>query len=211
MVAPAVVALAPSVLELFAAAVEASRPEWKKNELDLRRRLTMQVQNAATEHHGYVVSWCQEVHSRSVASPLAAASPPIELRLRQVPRRFGVGGDELSELDLLLGSEHIALLGELGSGKTTTLRRLARAVVLEPPFSDQDYLKLAIVVVCREQRWDTDRLYDVLGRAVGVTGRLASELDNPEAAIRKVLDVGLLVLVDGLDEVPPRFPREPRA
>jgi hypothetical protein len=205
MVAPAALALAPSLLELLAKAVDTSRPEWKKNEQDLRRRLTTQVKQAAAEHHGYVVSWCQEVHSRVLASPIEAASPSIELRLRQVPRRLGFGGKELGELDLLLDREHVALLGDLGAGKTTTLRRLAREVALEPPFSDEDYWKLATVVVCRDQHWDDNHLYDVLGRAVGVTGRLAADLDNPEATIRKVLDVGRLILVDGLDEVPPRF------
>ena len=198
------VELAPAVLKLLSAALERSKPEWKKEQEGLRRRLQTEVERAAAEHHRYAASWCQEVHTGALASPIAVGSPSVELRFSQVPRRLGVGSRELGELELLVESGHAVLLGELGAGKTTTLRRLAKAVVLEPPFSDEDYWKLALVVVCREQSWDSGGLYDVLGRAIGVTGRLYKELDNPDSRIRELLDVGYLILIDGLDEVPPR-------
>jgi hypothetical protein len=196
--------LAPAALKLLSVALDHSKPEWKKEQESLRRRLQTEVQRAAADHHRYAVSWCQEVHSGPLASPIAVDSPSVELRFSEVPRRLGAGGRELSELDLLVESAHTVLLGELGAGKTTTLRRLAKAVVLEPSFSDEDYWKLALVVVCREESWDSDGLYDVLGRAIGVTGRLYKELDNPDSRIRELLDAGYLILIDGLDEVPPR-------
>jgi hypothetical protein len=51
-------------------------------------------------------------------------------------------------------------------------------------------------------------LYDVLGRVVGITGKLFAEVDNPASRIRHVLDAGCLILIDGLDEVPSRYRRD---
>ncbi len=113
-----------------------------------------------------------------------------------------MGGRECDELDVLFTNSHVAVLGDPGAGKTTTLRNLARHVALEPEVDENDPFKFVVLVVCRDEDWRTDDLYDVIGAKVGVTGKLAADLDNPESRIREVLNAGALVLIDGLDEVP---------
>lgn len=194
----------PSVLvTLLGEVIDRSQPEWKKTQQGLRQRLKEEVPRAVADHHTYVVQWCQEVHGTAFG-PLATDTPTVELTFQQVPRRLGVGSKELDELDVLFEPSHVAVLGDLGAGKTTTLRRLARAVALETPTRPDDEWQFVVVIVCREERWDSVGLYDVLGRVTGITGKLFNELDNPESRIRHVLDAGCLILIDGLDEVPPR-------
>jgi hypothetical protein len=188
---------------VLAKVIDMSQPEWKRTQQGLRHRLQEEVPRAVGEHHVGVVQWCQEVHTTTFG-PLLTDAPTVELAFGQVPRRLGLGGNELDELDVLVEPSHMVVLGDLGSGKTTTLRRLARAVALEPSTSPNDNWQFVVLVVCREESWDKVGLYDVVGRAVGITGRLYSELDNPQSRIRQVLEAGCLVLIDGLDEVPRR-------
>ncbi len=192
-----------ALVALLAQVIDRSPPEWKRAQQGLRQRLKEEVPRAVAEHHRTVVQWCQEVHAPAFG-PLMRDAPTVELTFRQVPRRLGVGGKELDELDVLTEPAHMAVLGDLGAGKTTTLRRLARTVALEPSARPDDDWKFVVVVVCREERWDNVGLYDVLGRAVGIMGRLHEDLDNPHSRIRDVLGAGCLLLIDGLDEVPPR-------
>ncbi len=192
-----------ALVPLLGRVIDRSPPEWKKTQQGLRHRLKEEVARAVAEHHGTVVQWCQEVHIPAFG-PLTPDAPTVELTFQQVTRRLGVGGKELDELDVLLEPSHMAVLGDLGAGKTTTLRRLARTVALESSARPDDDWKFVVVVVCRDQRWDKVGLYDVLGRAVGITGRLYEDLDNPDSRIRDVLDAGCLLLIDGLDEVAPR-------
>ncbi len=133
-------------------------------------------------------------------------APTIELSFKTIPRRVGVGGVELNEVDILTTEAHVAVLGDPGAGKTTTLRRLAGWVALEPPAGSGDDWQYVVLIVCRDEAWtpDKDGLYRLLGEKIGVTGKLFADLDNPESRIREALDVGAL-LIDGLDEVPARL------
>jgi hypothetical protein len=193
-----------SLLAALGPLIEAAQPEWKKEQKALRRRFEDEVRSGLADHHGYVTRWCQERHSVSLAT-VPVDAPTIDLLFQTVPRRLGIAGQELDELDLLVAPSNLAVLGDLGAGKTTSLRRLAGYVALEPQTRPEDDWKFVVVVVCRDERWDATDLYHVLGKAVGVTGKLFNDLDNPESRIRHVLDVGALIVIDGLDEVPPRL------
>lgn len=191
------------IVPLLREAVDRVQPEWRKKEAALRQRLTAETAKAVADHHNYVSQWCQEAHS-TLLPGVEPDAPTIELAFRSIPRRLGMGGKTLDELDLLVSERHVALLGDPGAGKTTTLRRLAKAVAHGPETSPQDDWRFVVVVVCRNENWETDKLYDVLGKKIGITGKLATDLDNPERWIREVLDVGALIVVDGLDEVAPK-------
>jgi len=191
------------LIPLVGPLIDRAQPQWKKTEQGLRHRLNEEVPRAIADHHVYVSRWCLEAHSISLGT-VAADAPTIDLTFQTIPRRVGVAGEELDELDLLVEPSHVAVLGDLGAGKTTTLRRLAGYVALEEQARPEDVWKFVVLIVCREERWDASGLYDVLGRTVGVTGNLFAELDNPESLIRDVLDLGALIVIDGRDEVPSR-------
>ena len=191
------------MLPFVKAIVERATPEWKKTKQALQKRLTNSVNGAISAHHVFVVNWChQDVH------PLVDGHEGIgtvELGFSSIPRKFGSHNKSksLNEIDVLLEDSHFAVLGDPGAGKTTTLRRLATMVSANGEFSDHDQFRFVVLVVCRSVQWSANRdLYDVLGDIIGVTEKLARDLDNPELAIRTLLNNGALVVIDGLDEVP---------
>jgi len=196
--------LSPALVTLLASVIDKSQPAWKREQKGLVERLHNEVPRAIADHHVFVAQWCQEIHARAFG-PRADEVPTAELTFNPVQRRLGVGGREIDELDVLLGDSNVAVLGDLGAGKTTTFRKLASYVALGPPVASEDDWEGVILVVCRNEHWDRTGLYDVLGRIVGITGKLREDIDNSESRIREVLDTGFLILIDGLDEVPPRY------
>ena len=196
----------PGVLAaLLKPLIDRAQPAWKKDQQAIRRRFNEEVSRAIGDHHVYVANWCQEAHAGLLVG-VPADGPTIELSFRTIPRRLGIGGADLEEIDVLTAASHVAVLGDPGAGKTTTLRRLANWVALEPAVANNDDFQYVVLVVCRDEQWSSDRdaLYQLLGKKIGVTGKLFTDLDNPESRIREVLDIGALVLIDGLDEVPAR-------
>ena len=76
----------------------------------------------------------------------------IALSIYPEPRKLlSVTSKKLkSEDDLLQEEFHIVLLGEPGSGKTTTVKRLARKILLEAPKSKKDLFQIPLVIRLRE-------------------------------------------------------------
>jgi hypothetical protein len=64
---------------------------------------------------------------------------------------------------------------------------LAGYVALDSKTGPKDDWTFVVVVVCRDEHWDATDLYHVIGKAVGVAGKLFTDLDDPESRIRHVL------------------------
>lgn len=105
-----------------------------KDRAALLSRIKSANESAQASHHINVVSWSQQVHELGHVSRV---NGPIPLSFGTIPRRLGIGaGESLDEDDLLLRDSHIAVLGDAGAGKTTTLRRIAGMIATTPSFSD---------------------------------------------------------------------------
>lgn len=183
--------------------IDRVQPQWKKNKRAQRDRFIEETTRTIADHHLAVVNWTGEVHDVGPGQfePDAAT---IELIFRSQRRRLGVGGRELTEIDLLLDERNFAVLGDPGAGKTTTLRRLARNVAVSAEVADNDAFRFVVLVVCREEQWDKRSLYEILGTKIGIDDKVAADLDNVAVSINELLGTGALVIVDGLDEVPNR-------
>jgi len=123
-------------------------------------------------------------------------------------------------MDLLEGQTNYQLLGDPGSGKTTTLKRLANILLSQEPTSNDDLCHYPVVVVCRDYNWNSGSvsLCSVLEEILGfpemkrVSKRNAGKEDSEPrkderlAQLTRVADFlsgqWVLVLIDGLDEVP---------
>jgi len=179
-------------------------------------------------HLREVMAWSQHVQFLGMNTPADTESSTIALAIDLEPRRFRASHSKhssISERDLLSRSTHTLLLGEPGSGKTTTLKRVARRVFTEAPHETADQFDLPLVVRLRELA-EGETLYARIATALAlpythheVVATLGgtklhsstSEVRSIETRIgdRRIEDVipecldhaPALLLLDGLDEV----------
>jgi len=127
-------------------------------------------------------------------------------------------GDLLHELDLINGPENYLILGGPGSGKTTTLKRLARHLLTREPSGPDEQVEFPLVLRLREMQ-PGETIFTLLANALGVPYRTKRiEMKGPggpvadyqlfvgrlrlETFLPDLLDtLQPLLLVDGLDEV----------
>lgn len=162
-------------------------------------------------HLRYVSSVTSRVQIFGMTMPDDTGSSTVPLDIRDLPRRFQSGtaaGAQLREVDLLTTAANFALLGDPGAGKTTTIKRLARQMLSEPPASEEDVWAFPVLVMCRERDWDRWSLEDQLADLLHIPGTVP---DSMESGVERrdltyaVLDEGPAILfVDGLDEMPGR-------
>jgi DNA polymerase III delta prime subunit len=187
----------------------------------MRARPQIDVEHALSQHLREVLNWSARLDPVDSADDGDLETDTVPLELSSEPRRFqGTSGlaPTLHEDDLLVGTRHYLLLGNPGSGKTTTLKRLARRLLTTPPQHQGDVYQFPVVLRLRElQRGES--IYTALASRLGlpyetvemratingvpVTRWETRILGSPiEAVIPASLsEVGAVVLLDGLDEI----------
>ncbi len=188
-----------------------------------------QLSEAIERHLTEVVNWATRLQFFGMAAPLHTEQSTIALDIYTQPRRFcSVDHPQTitNEEALLSNPDHILLLGDPGSGKTTTLKRIALSMLTKEPTSCADTLQFPMVIRLRELE-EGESLYhkiaDIFGllaepreftiRRSGVIGR--GKKAETEMRINKdslklnhlvpdcLNGVQPLLLLDGLDELSP--------
>lgn len=171
-----------------------------------RGRLGRQVAEAAT--------WARIIHVHGMPIPVDTGTATVPLDMATVQRRFRSAerpDDVYSEAELFSATGSFLLLGDPGSGKTTTLKRLTLAMFDEISSDAVADLALPIVLVCREIDWRSASLPELVAERCGVDlGRLRSDLQAPKSEriglTGELMDrAKCLLIVDGLDEVAPKY------
>ena len=138
-----------------------------------------------------------------------------------IPRKFRTINDEsrLNDENIFLNTQsHHIILGDPGSGKTTTLKRLVRKLLLETPISESDLYQYPIIIRLKEIPTDislckvianilclkfieVEEKYEMRGETHFL--RVPYIGDSPiDIVISKTLnETQALLLLDGLDEV----------
>jgi hypothetical protein len=188
------------------------------------------VSGAIQDHLIEVSNWASVVQFFGMGTPQPTEEATVALDIYAEPRRFqsaGGQGTMKHEKDLLLHPHHVLLLGEAGSGKTTTLKRITLTVLKEEPIDETDILQYPMVIRLRElyegqslfsriaelfglsiksqEIIENERGRDSRGKPIEVeTKRTEMRIGNEkvESVIPKFLnETNTLLLLDGLDEL----------
>jgi GTPase SAR1 family protein len=169
-------------------------------------------QTKISDHLAFVARITERVEFFGLARGKQTDQDTVDLFL-SLPRKF-VGSrfqKQMKELALLQSSANHVLLGAPGSGKTTTVKRLARHLLNEAPLSPRDGAQYPVLVRLRTISGEQG-LLEALGDIFGLTEQASwfrkekeprsRHLERQARMIGFVADrTGALLLFDGLDEV----------
>lgn len=216
-------ALATQSVKLFFGAVT-SNIEKKSKDKSIEEKMWANCERKMSSHLLFASNWGSHLKALGMYTAEELPEKTIDLRYDAIPRTYSniAGEDEhaiLSEKHLLNASRNIIILGEPGSGKTTTLQRIATQVLSGAVAEDFAY-QYPIVIPLRKLNLDLDNhspiinyISDEFGFSPYVTvsnvGK-SSFFEATSADGKKLLkdyvcaflnETQALVLIDGLDEV----------
>lgn len=150
------------------------------------------INAASAAHLKFVRRWASEVALFGMSEPLALSDAYVDIALAPWVGTSS-STSRFRATDLLSGSENYLILGAPGAGKTTLVKRLAVMAMDRP-----DGVRVFPVVVRLRTLGEGDKLLLALARAVGFSGE-----PTAQSVARALDDLSAIVLLDGLDEVPP--------
>ncbi|MDB5678438.1 hypothetical protein [Sphingomonas bacterium] len=105
-----------------------------------------------THHIKTIEVWSSRIQTLGMLVPLSTTDATIPLLMNSTPRTFTINNltPNLSEADILADSNNYIVLGDPGSGKTTTVKRLVRKVLYEAPSSQNDKVNFPVRIIARE-------------------------------------------------------------
>lgn len=185
---------------------------------DARRRYTNSVnQMVATVDDGAfeahlrdAAGWAEITHVHGMSKALMTEQTSISLDFDPVLREFRVGprSDAVFTEDAFLSSpDSFMILGDPGSGKTTTMKRLVLRSLEIIGADVKSPAMFPLVIVCREVLWSSTGVCEEILSRVGVNvaefKKVVGDQESVLVALAaSVLDkLSILVFVDGLDEI----------
>lgn len=126
------------------------------------------------------IGWASNIQILGMPRPKNSLNDAVPLRIVANHRRYRSQSEssELTEADLSNATENILLLGDPGSGKTTTLKRLTQQLILGE--SSEDNLAILPLVVRLRDLAEGESLVAAIARRLGlaVTRRQALQIED---------------------------------
>jgi hypothetical protein len=203
----------PIATEIVRAIVGIARERIQKSSVGENRDPQSTIAPEKLEGHlQEVVAWSDTIQFYGMSTGAATDQATVPLTT-STPRRFRSRGrkESLADENSLVSSatRHCLLLGDPGAGKTTTLKRLARRILLTAPSnSEGDTFQYPVVLRLRELT-TSQSIHGAIATALGIqAGAVASNSKVPsegeyfERQVSGALnDSKAIVMLDGLDEV----------
>lgn len=155
--------------------------------------------------------WAANIQVQGMPTAVDTEASSVPLTFAAVARRFrGSSGHAatLEESDLLERADNFLLMGDPGSGKTTTIKRLTLSLFEETSIAvGEATLSLPVVLVGRLIDWNYSDLATEILRRIGLEPtRLRHDLELDDARMLQVAadlldEASCLLLVDGIDEI----------
>ena len=168
-------------------------------------------QAAFDGHVQEAVRWASIYQEQGMPGPVDIDGGSVALSYTPAQRRFRSSDDSVSQLtedDVFSSDRSTLVLGDPGSGKTTTLKRLTLSLLDEASTAKSISLDRPLLLICRSVEWDKTTVVAEVLRRLGIDaaklGRLL-EVDSQglvSIAAQLLDSAKCLLLVDGLDEIP---------
>jgi hypothetical protein len=198
--------ISDKVIKLIGRRLEATSADVTVDEKSIQRHLIE------------VRAWCTRIQFFGVSKAQQTAKESVALSFHTTPRRFrGKTGkkDLSSESDLLKQRNNQLLLGDPGSGKTTSLKRLAYHLLTHEIRKGEIPLTFPLVIPCREMDHRKSLVENIAERlGVPVTeasvthkrhrssGLLVGDQPITDFVADALNELSPLILIDGIDEAP---------
>lgn len=169
------------------------------------------AESSVAEHTLHIERWSSSIQILNMARALSVDESTIELTISDRAPRFytdDVGPTWFDESQLLELSRNLIILGGPGTGKTTTVKRLCRKIMLQEPVSNLDLSRCAVLVKCRDIESGalfSDHLISTLGLEIEISDEKRKQPGAEKRYRNKILSSFLenlqcVLFIDGIDE-----------
>ena len=163
------------------------------------------IESALSMYTRRIQKWASVIQIVGMSEPKDTDSDSISLSVSLTPRRYRPidGNSETASESIVLGNPNsYVILGDPGAGKTTTIKRIISHILQNEPGLDEQDFRLPVLVLLRDLQED-EGIFQHISKQLGVFKAEDEIKPEIEEIIKALESLKAIVLVDGLDELPP--------
>jgi predicted NACHT family NTPase len=207
------------ILQEFASRIISSIPKLTKNTKIKSYSKEKDIIDSLNQHLTFVKNWSSEINFSDLKKSKSIKNAFVDLDLYIQPRRLRIAQNEiidkiqLQELFTVSKEKHIALLGQVGSGKTTSLKYFCQSLLFNEGYFDSNFCYPILIKLNDFNSLNRDveynrsiiinKIIDILGIKFDFQNLDEKSIDSfKENVVIKFLNENNVILfLDGFDEL----------